>query len=134
MMSLRGGPQGPTKQSRGLLLLFVFWLVAWIWPSGLLRPFPEGTTSWRARNDRQGILGPLTLTEKILLGYPLSFQKMSVKDWEMIPRIGPALAKRIVAYQATNGPVVELEDLDRIPGIGPKTIEGLRQFFDTSKP
>lgn len=110
---------------RGIILLLVFWLGAW-----LIHPHPSPLPS----RGREFLHGPLTTAEKILLGYPLSFQKLSVKDWEMIPRIGPALAKRIVAYQATNGPVVELEDLDRIPGIGPKTIEGLRQFFDTPKP
>lgn len=117
---------------KGIGFLIVFWLVGWFGSSRLL--LPHFWEKVRDRNDNLGVLGPLTIAEKILLGYPLAFQQLSEKDWEMIPRIGPALAKRIVAYQAINGPVVELEDLDEIPGIGPKTIENLRQFFDTSKP
>lgn len=80
------------------------------------------------------MLGPLTIAEKILLGYPLTFQQLSARDWEMIPGIGPSLAKRIVDYQKENGVLSRLETLDQVPGIGPKTIAKLRQFFDARRP
>ena len=41
---------------------------------------------------------------------------------EMLPRIGPALAARIIEDRTRKGPYRTLDDLDRVPGIGPKTI------------
>ncbi len=55
-----------------------------------------------------------------------------------LPRIGPALAKRIVAYRqdqlAIGPPTAQTvfacpEDLAAVPGIGPKTVEQLRPYL-----
>lgn len=45
---------------------------------------------------------------------------------ELLPRIGPALARRIAEDRAARGPYRSVEDLDRVPGIGKRTIELLR--------
>lgn len=45
---------------------------------------------------------------------------------EVLPGIGPALAARIVADRDAHGPFHTLDDLRRVRGIGPKTVEGLR--------
>ena len=37
--------------------------------------------------------------------------------------IGPALAARIVAFRAANGPFLRVEDVVQVRGIGPKTLE-----------
>lgn len=47
-------------------------------------------------------------------------------ELELLPRIGPALAARIVEDRQARGPYRSLEDLDRVRGIGPLTIEKLR--------
>lgn len=43
-----------------------------------------------------------------------------------LPNIGPALAQRIIDDRQTYGPFDSLDDLDRVPGIGPRTIDSLR--------
>ena len=45
---------------------------------------------------------------------------------ERLPRIGPALAARIVADRRINGEFGSLEALQRVRGIGPKLAELLR--------
>ena len=40
------------------------------------------------------------------------------------------LAGKIVADREANGPFADLDDLDRVHGIGPKTIDQLRDFAD----
>lgn len=47
---------------------------------------------------------------------------------ELLPRIGPSLADRIIAERERGGPFRTLEDLGRVRGIGAKTIERLRGF------
>jgi DNA uptake protein ComE-like DNA-binding protein len=44
---------------------------------------------------------------------------------EKLPRIGPALASRIVADRSANGPFGSLSGLERVRGIGPKMAASL---------
>lgn len=50
-------------------------------------------------------------------------------DLNTLPRIGPAMATRIVAYRDANGPFASIDDLLQIPGIGDKTLESLRPLL-----
>jgi competence protein ComEA len=50
-------------------------------------------------------------------------------DLDTLPRIGPAMATRIVAYREANGPFASIDDLLQIPGIGDKTLESLRPLL-----
>ncbi len=46
-------------------------------------------------------------------------------ELELLPGIGPVMAQRIIDDRATNGPYRTPADLDRVKGIGPKTLEKL---------
>lgn len=47
---------------------------------------------------------------------------------ETIPGIGPTVASRIVAYREENGPFERVEDLSKVAGIGPETLEKIRPY------
>ena len=49
-------------------------------------------------------------------------------ELERLPEIGPALAKRIVEEREARGPFAIPDDLERVPGIGPKTLEALKDY------
>ncbi len=40
----------------------------------------------------------------------------------LLPEIGPSLSQRIIEDREANGPFQSLQDLDRVRGIGPRTI------------
>ncbi|CAN5133398.1 hypothetical protein BH09ACT5_BH09ACT5_13210 [soil metagenome] len=47
---------------------------------------------------------------------------------DTLPRVGPAMAARIVEWREANGPFTAVEDLMSVSGIGDKTFEGLRDL------
>ena len=47
---------------------------------------------------------------------------------DTLPRVGPAMATRIIAYREANGRFTTIEDLMNVTGVGDKTFEGLRDL------
>jgi len=64
---------------------------------------------------------------------PLQFQvdinKASWPELILLPNIGEQRAKDIVASREQDGSFLDINDLQRIRGIGPKTVEGLRLYL-----
>lgn len=56
----------------------------------------------------------------------LDLNRAQTHELEQITGIGPALAARIAAARAHNGGFRDLDELVEIPGIGPKTMQFLR--------
>lgn len=48
---------------------------------------------------------------------------------QRLPRIGPALAGRIIAYRQEIGPFARVEDVVDVRGIGPKTLERIQPWL-----
>ena len=49
-----------------------------------------------------------------------------------LPRVGPAVAERIVDYRKENGPFKSTEDLMHVRGIGEKTYELIKPYVTLS--
>lgn len=50
-------------------------------------------------------------------------------EFETLPGVGPALAKRIIDYRNLNGSFSSIEALDNVSGIGPAMLEKLRDLI-----
>jgi len=66
-----------------------------------------------------------------LPGQPLriSVNLATAEELQKLPGIGPVLARRIVDDRARNGQYARPEDLLRVKGIGPKTLESLKPYL-----
>jgi len=58
---------------------------------------------------------------------PIPINRASNAELQRLPNVGPVLAQRIILARSER-PFTSLEDLRRVPGIGPKTLEKLRPF------
>lgn len=47
---------------------------------------------------------------------------------DTLPRVGPAIADRIIAWRAQNGRFTSVDDLLSVPGIGQKMLDGIRDL------
>ena len=65
----------------------------------------------------------MTPAQQLLLGKTIDINTADEKTLEVLPHIGPKLAKRIVKDRMTNGPFSSVHELARVYGVGPKIIE-----------
>ena len=54
-------------------------------------------------------------------------------DLKKLPRIGPAIAKRILEYRKVYGPFKSNDDLQKVKGIGKSTLEKLKPYLQKIK-
>ena len=63
------------------------------------------------------------------IGYQIDINSASWFELSQLEAIGPVLAKRIVADRDTNGPFQSIDHLQRVTGIGPRTVERNRRWM-----
>jgi hypothetical protein len=68
----------------------------------------------------------------LLPGDRVDVDRADVIEITRLPRVGPALAQRIVTWRAEHGPFGSLGRLDSVPGIGPRLLDVLRPFVSFS--
>jgi len=56
----------------------------------------------------------------------ININKASVEELVELPRVGQAVAKRIVLYRQENGPFKKVEDIKSVRGIGDKVFDQIR--------
>lgn len=59
---------------------------------------------------------------------PLDLNSATREQLDALPRIGPALADRILAWREENGRFTSVDDLGSVPGIGDKMLASLRDL------
>ena len=66
---------------------------------------------------------------------PIDVNTATAAELEALPRIGPALAGRIIAYRDSAGPFASIEALEQVRGVGPAMAKALasRVTFSTSR-
>lgn len=63
------------------------------------------------------------------IDYRININRAELVEWMQLGGIGETLATRILEDRHQNGPFLSIDDLQRVKGIGPKTIEKLRPWL-----
>jgi competence ComEA-like helix-hairpin-helix protein len=83
-----------------------------------------GVRAVRARVAARASLDSLAATP-LAAGETLDPNRASAEELQRLPRVGPALARRIVEWRSRHGAFRTLADLDSLPGVGPALLAGL---------
>ena len=103
--------------------------------AGSATSVPSGSPGETAPSRRRSS-SPVTAASVPTLG-PVDIDHADSATLERLPRIGPALAARIVADRSVKGPYGSLDGLQRVRGIGPKlagVLEPLVTFSGIPRP
>ncbi len=121
----------PTRQRALALVLAALGVVALASHRAPAAPARAPSPGARAAARAPAPLGAVALRD----GRPLDLNRATAADLELLPRVGPALAARIVvARDARGGAFRSVEDLDDVPGIGEKTLARLRRYVIVGNP
>lgn len=66
--------------------------------------------------------------EEISRFLKVDVNRASFEELVSLPRVGPAIARRIIEAREHFGPFADLEDLGRVKGLGPKSLVMLRDW------
>lgn len=63
---------------------------------------------------------------------PFDVATAPAERFTLLPEIGRVLAERVVSTRRSSGGFESIDDLLRVPGIGPRTIDAIRWRLDAS--
>jgi competence protein ComEA len=72
------------------------------------------------------------LSRPLLPGERIDLDRADVSEITRLPRVGPGLAQRIVAWRDQHGPFGSLSRLDSVSGIGPKLLDAILPYVSFS--
>jgi|SRR3989338_3616238 len=78
---------------------------------------------------------PISPSKKLIpksfnLNKKVNVNKDPIGVLDSLPKIGPTIAGRIVEYREKNGAFRSLSDLDKVKGIGQKTLESIKDLIE----
>ncbi len=88
-------------------------------------------SSWLVASPGERIPGA-TSHRAVQTGLQIDINKASLAEFMLLEGIGPALAQRITDDRDQRGTFKSINDLDRVKGIGTKTIEKNRRWMKVS--
>ena len=84
---------------------------------------------WFVQGGHRGELIEIDRAEPLTARYLVDINKAEWPEFAELPQIGETLARRIVESRAAAGPFGDHDDLLRVNGIGPRTLERLKPYL-----
>jgi competence protein ComEA len=84
---------------------------------------------WIAHGGMQGRLIEIEHAPALSAQFLVDINEADWPELAELPGVGETLARRIVAVRRDRGPFVDHNDLARVPGIGPRTMERVRPYL-----
>ena len=68
-------------------------------------------------------------SESETIDYPININTATAEELDALPRIGPVLAERIIAYREENNGFYDIEEIMDVSGIGESTFSEIRPYI-----
>jgi competence protein ComEA len=83
---------------------------------------------WRHSGHRGGVID-IDRAPPLVAKFQVDVNQAEWPELIQLPGIGPTLAQRLVDDREQNGAFHDIEDLSRVGGIGPRTLERIRPYL-----
>jgi competence protein ComEA len=84
---------------------------------------------WLWQGRLRGRMIDIDRVDPLAIKLQIDVNEAQWPELALMPDIGPELARRIVADRQERGPFRDLDDLRRVRGIGPRTLEAMRPYL-----
>jgi competence protein ComEA len=84
---------------------------------------------WVSQGGWEGRLIEVERAEPRAASFQVDINQADWPELIQLPGIGPTLAQRIIESRRTDGPFLDHDDLMRVRGIGPRTLERVRPYL-----
>ena len=84
---------------------------------------------WTAHGGWRGRLIEIDRADPLMARYEVDINAADWPELMQLPGVGPTLAHRIVQSREAVGPFADNDDLRRVRGIGPKTLDQIRPYL-----
>jgi competence protein ComEA len=84
---------------------------------------------WLVRGGYRGGLVDIDRAEPLVARYLVDINRAEWPELAQLPRVGPILARRIVDSRLARGPFADHDDLLRVDGIGPRTLDQMKPYL-----
>jgi competence protein ComEA len=86
---------------------------------------------WLAHGGHRGGLIEIDHADPVKVQFLVDVNSANWPELTTLPEVGETLAKRIVEHRERHGEFQNIDDLQRVRGIGPKTFERLKPHIRT---
>jgi competence protein ComEA len=84
---------------------------------------------WVVQRGASGRLIEIDRAARHTARFQIDVNEADWPEWSALPDIGETLARRIVESRQSDGPFADVEDLRRVRGVGPKTLERIKPYL-----
>ncbi|MBP1713035.1 MAG: ComEA protein [Deltaproteobacteria bacterium] len=88
--------------------------------SGLLK------VAWKGEDKGQAALHSLDPPKLKVLSIPININTARAEELDILPGVGPKMARAIVDFRESHGKFSTLEDLQKVKGFGPRKFAAIR--------
>ena len=117
--TLSGNPKSPPLRRADQAVVATFVLAALVGMAAY----------WIVQGGPRGELIEIDRAAPLSAKFLVDVNKAEWPELAELPEIGPTLAQRIVESRVAAGPFVDHEDLRRVRGIGPLTLERMKPYL-----
>ena len=80
-------------------------------------------------DDSTASLSRMSGKKSLSLGVPIGINSAGIDDLDELPGIGPKLAEKIIEYRNLNSSFNSIDELQKVAGIGQKKLETIRSLI-----